>query len=241
MNDTEQKILKESRINNKLTIRKKQYEKILNYKRKLISEINILSPNISSDDSNTLNVSDLLKILTNEQILNVINEFKTNKQKFYENDITILFQFLFSIDYNLNINYMDSIAFIKNNQIYIFILELIESSIKLINQKDSNINNNLGNLIIKNLQIIFKFTSYEDLNIQMANYIKQQNIINCFIYMLTLLEKNYQPEKNKLTQLTNHQKNDIILYLITILYNISLVERDFLIYFRNNKIEEKLI
>ena len=138
--------LNESRINNRLSLRKKNYNKIINNKRKLISEIDMLFPQNSSEQSqNNLNNNNLLKILTNEQILNIINKFNEKPEI---NDLTELFQCLFSLDFNFDQNSLKTIDFINDNNIFIFLVDLLEKIIKL-----NNIDNN-PQIIFKILQIL---------------------------------------------------------------------------------------
>ena len=60
--------LNESRLNNRLSLRKRNYNNIIYNKRMIISEIEELFP---QDSENNLNNSNLLKTLSNQQILKV--------------------------------------------------------------------------------------------------------------------------------------------------------------------------
>ena len=104
--------LNESRINSRLSLRKKNYNKIFNNKRMLISELETLFPQESVYNY------DLLKILSNIQILKIIQNM--NHQSLLDNR-TELFQCLFSIYFNMNQNSNDTVVFINEKKnIHIF-------------------------------------------------------------------------------------------------------------------------
>ena len=128
--------LNENRINNRLSLRKRNYNKIIFNKRMLISEIEQLFPQESSQESeNNLYNSNLLKTLSNEQILKIINGM--NGKLFYGENLTELIQCLFSLDYNMNQNLMNTVVFMNYNKIYIFLVDLLEQIINI-----NNMNNN---------------------------------------------------------------------------------------------------
>ena len=148
--------LNESRLNNRLSLRKRNYNNIIYNKRMLISEIEELFP---QDSENNLYNSNLLKTLSNQQILKVIIEM--NGKLLYNENLTELIQCLFSLDYNMNQNLMNTIIFMNDNKIYIFLVDLLEQIINI-----NNMNNN-AQLIFKILQILFKYSSNKENNIKL--------------------------------------------------------------------------
>ena len=132
----------------------------------LISEIEELFP---QDSENNLYNSNLLKTLSNQQILKVIIEM--NGKLLYNENLTELIQCLFSLDYNMNQNLMNTIIFMNDNKIYIFLVDLLEQIINI-----NNMNNN-AQLIFKILQILFKYSSNKENNIKLIEYIKSIKII----------------------------------------------------------------
>ena len=122
--------LNESRINNRLSLRKKNFDKIMHNKRKLIYEIETLFPqDTTKESSNTLPNNNLLKILTNEQIYIIFDQMKG---KLLSENLTELFQCLFSLDYNIDQYLLETISFISNNKIYIFLIDLLEQFVNII-------------------------------------------------------------------------------------------------------------
>ena len=213
--------LNESRINNRLSLRKKNYNKIINNKRKLISEIDMLFPQNSSEQSqNNLNNNNLLKILTNEQILNIINKFNEKPEI---NDLTELFQCLFSLDFSFDQNSLKTIDFINDNNIFIFLVDLLEKIVKL-----NNIDNN-PQIIFKILQILFKYSSKKENNKNLSNCIN--NKIYIFNNLFSYIHNNQAIIK----------KTDILLYSIIILYNLSLESPFLLNIIKKNKIQEQVL
>ena len=213
--------LNENRINNRLNLRKKNYNKLLTNKRMLISEIETLFPHHSSQESeNDLFNNDLLKILSNEQILKLINDF--NEKDLYAK-MTELFQCLFSLDFNMNQNLLDTIFFMNNNKIYIFLVELIE---QIINK--NNINNS-SQLIFKTLQILFKYSSNLEKNSELIDYINYK--LNTFLKILSFIEDNHYTIK----------RTDIFLYTSIILYNLSIESHILLNNIKKSKIQEKML
>ena len=213
--------LNESRINYHLSLRKKNYNKIISNKRKLMSEIESLFPrDTSQETSDNLSNNNLLKILQKEEILLLIN--KTNG-KINNNNLTELFQCLFTLDFNLNQNLLDTIYFISNNKIYIFLVDILE---QLFN---SNNLNNIPQLIFKILQILFKYSSNEENNVKLLEYINDKIVI--FHKLLSYI--------------SNHQifinKNHIFFYLVIILYNLSIESSTFFKNLQKNKIQDKII
>ena len=213
--------LNESRINNRLSLRKKNYNKIINNKRKLISEIDMLFPQNSSEQSqNNLNNNNLLKILTNEQILNIINKFNEKPEI---NDLTELFQCLFSLDFSFDQNSLKTIDFINDNNLFIFLVDLLEKIVKL-----NNIDN-IPQIIFKILQILFKYSSKKENNKNLSNCIN--NKIYIFNNLFSYIHNNQ----------TIIKKTDILLYSIIILYNLSLESPFLLNIIKKNKIQEQVL
>ena len=152
--------LNENRINNRLSLRKRNYNKIIFNKKMLISEIEQLFPQESSQESeNNLYNSNLLKTLSNEEILKIINGM--NGKLLYGENLTELIQCLFSLDYNMNQNLMNTVVFMNDNKIYIFLVDLLEQIINI-----NNMNNN-SQLIFKILQILFKYSSNKENNMKL--------------------------------------------------------------------------
>ena len=213
--------LNESRNNNRLSLRKKNFDKIMHNKRKLIYEIEMLFPqDTSKESSNNLPNNNLLKILSNEQIYIIFNQMKG---KLILDNLTELFQCLFSLDYNIDQYLLETIAFINNNKIYIFLVDLLEQFV------NSNNINNSSQLIYKILQIIFKLSSNIDSNKMFKEYINDK--ISIFNKIFTNIENK------KIVQ----NKTGILLYSANILYNLSLETNNFINNLYENKIQEKMI
>ena len=214
--------LNENRINNRLSLRKRNYNKIIFNKRMLISEIEQLFPQESSQESeNNLYNSNLLKTLSNEEILKIINEM--NGKLLYGEILTELIQCLFSLDYYMNQNLMNNVAFMNDNKIYIFLVDLLEQIINI-----NNMNNN-SQLIFKILQILFKYSSNKENNMKLIEYINVK--ISIFDKILSLIN-------NKQIHL---KKTDILLYSVIILYNLSIESPILINNIQNNKIQEKTL
>ena len=144
------KDINESKMNYHLSLRKKAFNKILNNRRKIFSEINSLKENSSFISNN-----DLFQILTNHQILETINNMM-NENSLMINNLTEIFQCLFSLDFHINQNSIDSINFIEENKIYIFLILLLEKIFNYSSEKIEYINNESHiQLINKILQIFF--------------------------------------------------------------------------------------
>ena len=215
------KDLSESRINHRLSLRKKNYEKIMHNKRKLVYEIEMLFPqDKSKEPTNTLNNNNLLKILSNNEILMIINQIPGN---IILNHLTELFQCLFSLDYNMDQNLLETITFINNNKIYIFLVDSLEQIVNA-----NNINNS-SQLIYKILQIIFKYSSNLDSNNIFIEYINGK--ITIFNQIYTNIE----------TKKIIQNKAGILLYSVNILYNLSIESSNFNNNLHKNKIPEKLL
>ena len=213
--------LNESRINNRLSLRKKNFDKIMHNKRKLIYEIEMLFPkDISKETSNTLHNNNLLKILSNEQIYMIINQMKGN---LYLDNLTELFQCLFSLDYNIDQNLSETITFISNTKIYIFLVDLLEQIV------NSNNMNNSSQIIYKILQIIFKLSSNINSNNMFKEYINDK---------ISIFNKIFTNIENKKIILN---KTGILIYSANILYNISLESNNFRNNLHKNKIQEKML
>ena len=214
--------LNESRTNNRLNLRKKKCNQILMNKRLFISEIESLFPNKPSQESqNNLIKNNLMKILPNEQILKLINGM--NSKLLNEDHLTELFQCLFSLDFNMNQNLLQTVIFMNENKIYLFLIDSLEQIINA-----NNMNNN-SQLIFKILQILFKYSSNKENNIKMIEYINDKIFI--FNKILSLID-------NK--QIIN-KKTDIFLYIAIILYNLSLESFSLLNNIRKEKIQEKML
>ena len=214
--------LNESRINNSLNLRKKKCNQILMNKRLFISEIESLFPNKPSQESqNNLIKNNLMKILPNEQILKLINGM--NSILLNEDHLTELFQCLFSLDFNMNQNLLQTVIFMNENKIYLFLIDSLEQIINA-----NNMNNN-SQLIFKILQILFKYSSNKENNIKMIEFINDKIFI--FNKILSLID-------NK--QIIN-KKTDIFLYIAIILYNLSLESFSLLNNIRKEKIQEKML
>ena len=214
--------LNESRINNSLNLRKKKCNQILMNKRLFISEIESLFPNKPSQESqNNLIKNNLMKILPNEQILKLINGM--NSKLLNEDHLTELFQCLFSLDFNMNQNLLQTVIFMNENKIYLFLIDSLEQIINA-----NNMNNN-SQLIFKILQILFKYSSNKENNIKMIEYINDKIFI--FNKILSLID-------NK--QIIN-KKTDIFLYIAIILCNLSLESFSLLNNIRKEKIQEKML
>ena len=214
--------LNESRINNSLNLRKKKCNQILMNKRLFISEIESLFPNKPSQESqNNLIKNNLMKILPNEQILKLINGM--NSKLLNEDHLTELFQCLFSLDFNMNQNLLQTVIFMNENKIYLFLIDSLEQIINAINM------NNNSQLIFKILQILFKYSSNKENNIKMIEFINDKIFI--FNKILSLID-------NK--QIIN-KKTDIFLYIAIILYNLSLESFSLLNNIRKEKIQEKML
>ena len=213
--------LNESRNNIRLSLRKKNFDKIMHNKRKLIYEIEMLFPQDTlKESSNNLPNNNLLKILSNEQIYIIFNQMKG---KLILDNLTELFQCLFSLDYNIDQYLLETIAFINNNKIYIFLVDLLEQFV------NSNNINNSSQLIYKILQIIFKLSSNIDSNKMFKEYINDK--ISIFNKIFTNIENK------KIVQ----NKTGILLYSANILYNLSLESNNFINNLYENKIQEKMI
>ena len=210
--------LNESRLNNRLSLRKRNYNNIIYNKRMLISEIEELFP---QDSENNLYNSNLLKTLSNQQILKVIIEM--NGKLLYNENLTELIQCLFSLDYNMNQNIMNTIIFMNDNKIYIFLVDLLEQIINI-----NNMNNN-SQLIFKILQILFKYSSNKENNIKLTEYINTK--ISIFDKILTLLDSKQ----------IHLKKTDILLYSVIILYNLSIESSILLNNIQKNKMQEKIL
>jgi hypothetical protein len=181
----------------------------------------MLFPQNSSEQSqNNLNNNNLLKILTNEQILNIINKFNEKPEI---NDLTELFQCLFSLDFSFDQNSLKTIDFINDNNIFIFLVDLLEKIVKL-----NNIDNN-PQIIFKILQILFKYSSKKENNKNLSNCIN--NKIYIFNNLFSYIHNNQ----------TIIKKTDILLYSIIILYNLSLESPFLLNIIKKNKIQEQVL
>jgi hypothetical protein len=206
--------LNDSRINSRLSLRKKNYNKIFNNKRMLVSELETLFPQESVYNY------DLLKILPNIQILKIIQNM--NHQSLLDNR-TELFQCLFSIDFNMNQNSNDTVVFINEKKIYIFLIDLLEQAVNINNK------NNTSQLIFKILQILFKYSSKKENNKNLSNCIN--NKIYIFNNLFSYIHNNQ----------TIIKKTDILLYSIIILYNLSLESPFLLNIIKKNKIQEQVL
>ena len=233
--------IKESKIKDHLSLRKREYNKIINNKRKLFTDINNLFPNSTQGASsdNSLNNNNIFKILSNHQILESIENL--NKQNYViKNNLTEIFQLLFSIDFNINQNTKAFFNFLEENKIYIFLIDLLERIVNSPSEQNLNEIININQMIIKILQIIFKYSSNNESNSQMLEYIiKNCKIIN-FSQLISLVKNKENNSQNKI-MINNNKKTDFLLYIIAILYNLSIESISFLNQIKENKIEEKII
>ena len=232
------KEIKENRINHHLSLRKKEFYKIISNKRKLFQEIDLLMQNSTNiKNSSDLCNSNIFKLLTNEQILEEIN--KIQKQKLIiNNNFTEISQCLLSLDFQLSKDLLNSINFIAENKIYIFLIEFIGKIFNSTFEENLNNINNLDQLVNKALQILFKYSSNKDDNSQMINYILQNNRINIFNQIILSFGNNNSQSK---IILNNTKKTDILLFTIIILHNLSIESQILLSTLQNMKIDENLI
>ena len=227
------KDITESKMNYHLSLRKRAYNKILNNRRKIFSEINSLKEN-----SEFLSNNNLFQILANHQILETINKLM-NENSLLNNNLTEIFQCLFSLDFHINQDSVNSIDFIEENKIYIFLITLLErifysSSEKVEYNSDSDIQ-----LINKILQIFFKYSSYKGSNNQMINYIINNNKINVFNQIIICLNNNKNHQYK--FKINSNKRTLLMLYIIIILYNLSIESNDFYNIIISNKIHNKII
>ena len=218
------------RINTRLSLRKKNYDKIINNKRKLFSEIETLFPkdDFSSELPNNLMNINLFKILQNEQMLQIIMKIKG---KFFDEDLTEVLQLVFSLDFNMNQNLVDTVNFINDNNIYIFLVDLLEQII-IKSQDNTNYNaNNYPQIIFKILQILFKYSYSSD----KENNDKLIEYINYKIYIFLNLFSYICNNQNVI------KKTDIFLYLLNILFNLSIESNNLLNNLEKNKIPQKVV
>ena len=218
------------RINTRLSLRKKNYDKIINNKRKLFSEIETLFPkdDFSSELPNNLMNINLFKILQNEQMLQIIMKMKG---KFFDDDLTEVLQLVFSLDFNMNQNLVDTVNFINDNNIYIFLVDLLEQII-IKSQDNTNYNaNNYPQIIFKILQILFKYSYSSD----KENNDKLIEYINYKIYIILNLFSYICNNQNVI------KKTDIFLYLLNILFNLSIESNNLLNNLEKNKIPQKVV
>lgn len=233
--------IKESKIKDHLSLRKREYNKIINNKRKLFTDINnlfLFSTQDASSD-NLLNNNNIFKCLSNHLILESIENL--NKQNFViKNNMTEIFQLLFSIDFNINQNALTFIKFMEENKIYIFLIDLLERIVNSSSEQNINEVININQMIIKILQIIFKYSSNIDNNNQILEYITNNNKINIFNQLISLAKNKENNSQTKI-MINDNKKTDFLLYIIAILYNLSIESITFLNQIKENKIEEKII
>ena len=233
--------IKESKIKDHLSLRKREYNKIINNKRKLFTDINNLFPFSTQDASsdNLLNNNNIFKCLSNHQILESIENL--NKQNFtIKNNLTEIFQLLFSIDFNINQNALTFIKFMEENKIYIFLIDLLERIVNSPSEQNINEVININQMIIKILQIIFKYSSNIENNNQMLEYITNNSKIIIFNELISLSKNKENNSQTKIV-INDNKKTDFLLYIIAILYNLSIESITFLSQIKENKIEEKII
>ena len=232
------KEIKENRINHHLSLRTKEFYKIISNKRKLFQEIDLLMQNPTNiKNSSELCNSNIFKLLTNEQILEEINKMQ-NQKLIINNNFTEISQCLLSLDFQLSKDLLNSINFVAENKIYIFLIEFIEKIFNSTNEENLNNINNLDQLVNKALQILFKYSSNKDDNSQMINYILQSNKINIFNQIILSFGNNNSQSK---IILNNTKKTDILLFTIIILHNLSIESQILLSTLQNMKIDENLI
>ena len=234
--------INEIRINNRLSLRKNEYKKIIHNKRKLFSEIKSLLINNTTNASNISDIffnNNIFKILTNKEILDIIKKYK-EKKLLLLNDLTEIFQCLFSLDYNSNQN-KNNITFMEENKIYIFLIDMLGDIFNLSHETNVNNMNSLEQLICKILQILFKFCSHNENNQEFIKYIKTDNKIEIINQILSSLNNNKSNNLNYKLILNNKKKIDILLYIVVILYNLSIECNDFYNHLLKNKINEKIL
>ena len=235
--------INENRINHHLSLRKKQYNKILNNKRKIFTKISSLIAN-SSCSPNSLEIlfnNNLFKIFSKEEILEIIEKLKIQKLSL-NNNLTEIYQCLFSLDYQMNQNLENSIHFMEENKIYIFLINIIEKIFNTPNEINiNNISNNLEpQLLSKTLQIIFKYSTCKDNNLHMINYIIRDNRINIFNQIILSFSNKLNNIQQKII-VNDTKKTNILLYIIALLYNLSIESIDLFSLIQNIKIDEKII
>ena len=237
------KELKEDKINFHLSLRKKEYNKRINNKRKILSGINSLIKNTSnsSQSPNILLENNIFKVLSNEQILEKINQLKNNLNIFINNELTEINQCFFSLEFHMNQNLLNSINFIEDNKIDIFIIDFIEKVFNSSFEKDiNNISNDVEILVSKVLQLLFKYSSNKDHNFQMINYLMCDNRIEIFNKIISSLTN--KPNNNyKKIIINDDKKTNILLFIIIILHNLSIESSDLFNLIQNIKFNEKLI
>ena len=164
-----------------------------------------------------------------------------NKQNFViKNNMTEIFQLLFSIDFNINQNALTFIKFMEENKIYIFLIDLLERIVNSPSEQNLNEVININQMIIKILQIIFKYSSNIDNNNLILEYITNNNKINIFNQLISLAKNKENNSQTKI-RINDNKKTDFLLYIIAILYNLSIESITFLNQIKENKIEEKII
>ena len=237
-NEMALKDIKENRINHHLSLRKKEFYKILNNKRKLFLENDSLTSNISNNNnSSDLFNNNIFKLLSNEQILEEID--KLQKQKvIINNNFTEISQCLLSLDYQMNKNILNSINFIEENKIYIFLIDFIGKIFNSSYEDNLNTINNIEQLVNKALQILFRYSSNKDNNSQMINYILGDKKINIFNQIILSFTNNDFQSK---IFLNKTKKTEILLITIIILHNLSIESQIFFNSLQNMKIGENLI
>ena len=236
--------INESRINHHLSLRKKEYYKMINNKRKIFSDINSLFQNISDlpNSSDKLLNNNIFKILSNQQILEIIDNLKKQELSI-KNNLTEISQCLFSLDFNINQNLLNSIKFIEDNKIYIFLIDFLDKMFNSSCEQYLNIHS-IEQLINKTLQILVKYSSDKENNSKMVNYINNDNKINIFNQIISSLAYNNKTNNNNSQHniiINNNKETDILIYLNIILYNLSIISNDLFKKLQKNKIEEKLI
>ena len=235
--------ISEIRINNRLSLRKKKYNKLLINKRKLFSEINSLiedTTNISNTSDNSLFNNNIFKIISNQEILDIFNKLKNQKLSII-NDLTQIFQCLFSLDYNSNQNLLDCINFMEENKIYIFLIDILKQIYNSYDDKIVNNVNNIDQLINKILQILFKYSSNNENNIEFINYINNDDKINIIIQILSSLNNNKLNNTQLKIIINSKKRTDILLYIVVTLHNLCIESSNFLKNIQNNKIDEKIL
>ena len=243
-NEKEMKETRDDRLNFKLSLRKKEYNKKIYNKRKIFFEnSNLLKENKSNSskyDENLLENNNIFKVISKEQILEKIKKLQNKNTSIY-NNITEISQCFLSLYSYMNQNLIDSLKFIDYNKIYIFLIDFIENIFNTPYTQDINtIHNNIELLIYKALELLFKYSSYKDNNNEMIKYLISNNKINIFNQILSSIINKGNNKQNKII-IKGSKKTNILLFSIILLHNFSVESSELFNVIQNIKFDEKLI
>ena len=243
-NEKEMKETRDDRLNFKLSLRKKEYNKKIYNKRKIFFEnSNLLKENKSNSskyDENLLENNNIFKVISKEQILEKIKKLQNKNTSIY-NNITEISQCFLSLYSYMNQNLIDSLKFIDYNKIYIFLIDFIENIFNTPYTQDINtIHNNIELLIYKALELLFKYSSYKDNNNEMIKYLISDNKINIFNQILSSIINKGNSKQNKII-INGSKKTNILLFSIILLHNFSVESSELFNVIQNIKFDEKLI